>query len=95
MRYLATFLNFAFPGAGYLLLGHKVPMAIAWLVGVIGLAYVEQVHQFGGVTLKDHDPVAFGIMFASVFIMNTAFAVDAWKVGGSLKKDTTGLPQTA
>ena len=33
--WIATLLNFFFPGAGYLVLGHKVPMALAWLV--IGL----------------------------------------------------------
>lgn len=28
-------------GGGYLLLGDRVPLAIAWLVGVMGLTYVE------------------------------------------------------
>ncbi len=66
--YLATALNFFFPGAGYLLLGHKVPLAIAWLVGVCGLTFVE-----------------FGIQVAapSVFLMNVAFAVDAYQVGSA------------
>ncbi len=69
----ATALNFFFPGAGYLLLGHKVPLAIAWLVGVIGLTYVE----FG---IQTAAPAYYLPMFVSVLIMNTAFAVDAWRV---------------
>ena len=38
---LATALNFFLPVAGYLVLGHKVVLSLAWLVGVIGLTYVE------------------------------------------------------
>lgn len=79
--YAATLLNFFFPGSGYLLLGHKVPLALAWLAGAVALAYVEQVHSFGGATLQTADPVAFGVLFAAVFVTNTAFAVDAFQVG--------------
>ena len=72
--YIATLLNFFFPGAGYLLLGHKVPLALAWLVGVIGLTYVE----FG---IQTAAPAYYWPMFAAVFLMNTAFAADAYQVG--------------
>lgn len=72
--WIATLLNFVFPGAGYLLLGHKVPMAIAWLVGVIGLTYVET-------SIKTAAPAYYWPMFVSVLIMNTAFAADAFQVG--------------
>lgn len=89
MAYLATFLNFFFPGAGYLVLKQKVPLAIAWLVGVIGLTYVE-------LSIQAIDTRLYGIMFASVFIMNTAFAVDAWKLAKSLEAGApAGTPQTA
>lgn len=71
---IATLLNFFFPGAGYLVLGHKMPLAVAWLLGVLGLTYVE-------LSLQALDQRLWGIMFASVFVMNTAFAVDAWRVG--------------
>ncbi len=78
----AALLNWFFPGAGYLLLGHKVPLALAWLAGVIGLTYVEQIHTFaGGGNLQATDGTAFAVMFLSVLVMNTAFAVDAFKVG--------------
>lgn len=72
--WIATLLNFFFPGAGYLVLGHKVPMALAWLVGVIGLTTVE-------LGIQTAAPDYYWPMFASVFLMNTAFAVDAWRVG--------------
>lgn len=72
--YIATLLNFFFPGAGYLLLGHKVPLAVAWLVGVLGLTYVET-------SIQTAAPDYYWPMFASVFLMNIAFAVDAFQVG--------------
>ena len=72
--WLATALNFFFPGAGYLVLGDRVPLAVAWLAGVIGLTYVEQ-------GIKPLNPTLYWIMFASVFVMNTAFAADAFRVG--------------
>ena len=71
---LATLLNFFFPGAGYLVLGHKVPLAIAWLIGVIGLTYVE-------LGIQTAAPAYYLPMFGSVFLMNIAFAVDAYQVG--------------
>jgi len=74
--WIATLLNFFLPGAGYLVLGHKIPLALAWLVGVIGLTYVE----FG---IQVAAPSYYWPMFASVFLMNTAFAVDAFQVGRS------------
>ena len=72
--WIATLLNFFFPGAGYLVLGHKVPMALAWLVGVIGLTYVE-------LGIQTAAPAYYWPMFVSVLVMNTAFAVDAFRVG--------------
>ena len=72
--WIATVLNFFFPGAGYLVLGHKVGLSVAWLVGVIGLTYVE-------LGIQTAAPSYYWPMFASVFLMNIAFAVDAYKVG--------------
>lgn len=72
--YAATLLNFFFPGAGYLLLGMKVPLAIAWLVGVLGLTYVE----FG---IQTAAAQYYLPMFVSVLIMNTAFAADVFQEG--------------
>ena len=70
--YLAAAANFFFPGAGYLLAGIKRGLAVLWLVGVIGLTYVE----FG---IREPEPTLYGIMFASVLIMNVAFAIDVYR----------------
>lgn len=86
--YLATALNFFFPGAGYLALGHKVPLALAWLLGVIGLTYVE----FGIQTAAPSDDWP---MFAAVFVMNTAFAIDAFRVGKALAEGGEAMARPA
>lgn len=72
--WLAVLLNFFFPGAGYLLLGHRMVLAVMWLIGVIGLTAVE----FG---IQGAAPAFYWPMFASVLLMNTAFAADAYLVG--------------
>ena len=82
---IAALLNFFLPGAGYLLLGHKTPLAAMWLLGVIGLTYVEQIHTYDKGNLQAQDSTAFAVMFVSVLIMNTAFAIDAYKVGTAAK----------
>lgn len=71
--YLATAANFFFPGAGYLIAGVKKALAVLWLVGVIGLTYVE----FG---IRESEPTLYGIMFASVLLMNLAFAIDVYRI---------------
>ena len=70
--------NFFFPGLGYLILGIKPVLAVAWLAGVIGLTYVE-------LFIKDVVPNLYWIMFGSVFVMNPAFAVDALKEANARK----------
>ena len=68
-----TIANFFLPGLGYLIAGVKQGLAVLWLLGVIGLTYVE----FG---IKESEPTLYGIMFASVLIMNLAFAIDVYRV---------------
>lgn len=85
-RIAGTALNFFFPGAGYIVVGRdnfKKMLGVIWLIGVFGLVYVEQIHTYAGTTdtLQAHDPTAFGVMFGAVFIMNIAFAIDAWREG--------------
>ncbi len=70
---LAAVANFFFPGAGYLIAGVKRGLAVLWLVGVIGLTYVE----FG---IKTPEPTLYNIMFASVLLMNLAFAIDVYRI---------------
>ena len=77
--WVATIANFFLPGLGYLIAGVKRALAVLWLVGVIGLTYVE----FG---IRESEPTLYGIMFASVFIMNLAFAIDVYQIA---KEDVT------
>ena len=84
--WLAVVLNFVFPGAGYLVLGHRMILSVMWLIGVIGLTYVE----FG---IQVAAPAYYWPMFAAVFLMNTAFAIDAYLVGRA--KVHTGTAATA
>lgn len=74
-RIVGTLLNFFFPGAGYLVASRdpkKKLLGIPFLIGIIGLTYVE-------LSIKPLDEQLYWIMFASVFIMNTAFAIDIWR----------------
>ena len=86
-RIAGTLLNFFLPGLGYIVASKdtvKRMYSVAWLAGVLGLTYVEQIHTYAGTdqALQSHDPTAFGVMFASVLIMNTAFAIDVWREAG-------------
>jgi len=74
--YVIAAANFFLPGAGYLLAGVKRGLAVLWLIGVIGLTYVE----FG---IREPEPTLYIIMFASVLIMNTAFAIDVYRMATS------------
>lgn len=79
---VAAIANFFLPGLGYLLLGTKQALAVLWLVGVIGLTWVE----FG---IQEPEPTLWTIMFVSVFVMNTAFAIDAYRTARELDTATT------
>ena len=69
---VAAIANFFLPGAGYLIAGIKRALGVAWLLGVIGLTIVE----FG---IRESEPTLWLLMFVSVFVMNTAFAVDVYR----------------
>ncbi len=70
---IAAVANFFLPGLGYLIAGVKQGLAVLWLVGVIGLTYVE----FG---IQEPEPTLYKIMFASVLVMNVAFAIDVYRI---------------
>ena len=70
--WVATIANFFLPGLGYLIAGVKRGLALLWLIGVVGLTYVE----FG---IMESEPTLYWIMFASVFVMNLAFAIDVYR----------------
>jgi hypothetical protein len=71
--WVATVANFFFPGLGYLIAGIKRDLAVLWLLGVIGLTYVE----FG---IREPEPNLYWIMFVSVLVMNIAFAIDVYRL---------------
>ncbi|MDJ0923169.1 MAG: hypothetical protein QNJ77_01300 [Acidimicrobiia bacterium] len=69
----AALANFFLPGAGYLIAGVKRDIAFLWLAGAITLTFVE----FG---IRDSEPDLYWVMFAAVFVMNIAFAVDVYRL---------------
>ncbi len=75
--WIATVLNFFLPGAGYMVNGRRWVLGLVFLVGVVGLTFVEQ-------SIKPLDITLYWTMFASVFVMNTAFAIDAFREGKAL-----------
>lgn len=73
-RWLGTIANFFFPGLGYLFVGptlRRRALGGAWLVAMLGLTYVE-------LSLQTVAPALYWPMFASVFLFNTAFAIDTY-----------------
>jgi hypothetical protein len=78
---IATLANFFLPGAGYLILGQRIVVSVFFLVGVIGLTYVE----FG---IQVAAPAYYWPMFVSVLVMNTGFAIDAYRLGSSQQGET-------
>jgi len=86
IKWAAVAGNFFFPGLGYLIgVPHKRVHGVLFLLGAFGLTYVEQVAVGPG-----HG--AFWPMFVSVFVMNTAFAYDAFQEVSLLESKT---PATA
>lgn len=71
--WIPTIANFFFPGSGYLILGVKRVLSLLWLPGFIALTIVE----FG---IQESEPNLYWLMFAAVFIINLAFAIDAYQL---------------
>lgn len=75
MKWGAAIANFFFPGLGYIIgVPEKRMLGILWLIGAIILTYVEQFAIDRTTNFR-----AFSAMFVAVFIMNTAFAIDAYR----------------
>jgi hypothetical protein len=72
----AALANFFFPGAGYLIVGVKRDIAWLWLAGAATLTFVE----FG---IRESERTLYWVMFAAVFVMNTAFAIDVYRVASA------------
>ena len=71
-KWIPTIANFFFPGAGYLIAGVKQTLALLWLPGFIALTIVE----FG---IRESEPTLYWVMFAAVFVINLAFAIDVYR----------------
>ena len=62
---LAAGLNWFLPGAGYAYNNQKpLYVTVPMMAGAAGLTYVENFHQFDNGTLREQDPMAFGVLFA-------------------------------
>ncbi|MDA3952460.1 MAG: hypothetical protein PF485_02365 [Bacteroidales bacterium] len=70
--FISAILNFFFMGAGYIYNGKRVLLGILFTLGAIGLTYVE-------FQIKEIDMFLYVAMFISIFVVNTAFAIDGFK----------------
>ena len=92
--WIAAVLNFFFPGAGYLYTGRRRALGAVFLLGAIGLTVVEQsaaifpVLGIDAAGLQTAAPEVYSLLFATVFLMNTAFAVDAWQEARGLSAES-------
>jgi len=69
--WLSALLNFFFMGVGYIYNGQRVMLGALFTAGAIGLTYVE-------LSIQEIAPAIFWIMFVSVLVVNTAFAIDGY-----------------
>jgi len=90
--WLAAVLNFFFPGAGVIYNGRRTILGVVWLVAVLSLTYVEQTLK----TLSDPSaPGLYWLMFATVFVSNTAWAVDGWQEAQRINAEKSPAPAPA
>jgi len=75
--WIAALLNFFFAGLGYVVLGERRLLGVGWTIAAVGLTYVE-------LSVQTAAPALYWPMFASVFLLNTCFAVDAFQLGKRL-----------
>lgn len=71
--WIASLLNFFFAGLGYIVLGQKRLLGVGWTLAALGLTYVE-------LSIQTEAPAYYWPMFASVFVLNTCFAIDAFQL---------------
>lgn len=69
--WLSALLNFFFMGVGYIYNGKRVMLGALFTAGAIGLTYVE-------LSIQEIVPAIYWIMFVSVLVVNTAFAIDGY-----------------
>ena len=89
---LAAGLNFFIPGAGYAYNGEKpLYVSLPLIAGAVGLTYLENFHKYGpeDETLREHDGTAFALLFSTVFVINTALAIDAYREASAINRGET------
>ena len=67
--WLAALLNFFFMGLGTLYVGERKAFGAVLTLGALALTHVE----FG---IQESEPTLYGIMFGTILVMNTMFAID-------------------
>ena len=77
--WLAALLNFFFMGPGTLYIGERKLFGAALTLGAIALTYVE-------LNVQTQAPSLNPIMFGTVFVMNTFFALDGWREAKALNE---------
>ncbi|MBE2250412.1 MAG: hypothetical protein IAE78_12790 [Myxococcus sp.] len=70
--WLAALLNFFFMGPGTLYVGQRKLLGAVLTLGALSLTYVE-------LSLQKEAPALYPIMFGTVLVMNTFFAIDGWR----------------
>jgi hypothetical protein len=75
--WLAAGLNFFFMGPGTLYVGQRKALGAVLTIGAIALTYVE-------LTIQTELPRLYPVMFGTVFLMNTFFALDGWREAKAL-----------
>ena len=73
-RITSALANWFLPGLGYIILGERILQSVLFIIGLVGLTWVE----FG---VKEAAPSLYLPMVFSVLVMNTGFAIDAWLLG--------------
>ncbi|MFQ5614744.1 MAG: hypothetical protein ACE5H9_21700 [Anaerolineae bacterium] len=70
--WLSAILNFFLAGPGTFYNGRRKPLGVALTLAAIGLTYVE-------LNVQTLDTTLWGVMFVSVFLMNTFLAIDGYQ----------------
>lgn len=77
---ISALLNFFTMGLGYVYNGKRILLGIGFTLGAIALTYVE-------FQIKPLDATLYNIMFATVFLINTCFAIDGYKEAKSISNE--------
>lgn len=78
--WLSAVLNFFFMGPGYIYNGQRKLLGVLFTIGAIGLTYVE-------LSIQEPMPNMYYIMFGSVLLINTCFAIDGYREAVEINKN--------